>query len=59
LLEEYYEHYEGEGGSQIEIRQTLARRLRITPNALHIRASRLRKKMEDCILECLNRLAAQ
>jgi len=59
LLEEYYEHYEGEGGRQIEIRQTLARRLRITPNALHIRASRLRKKMEDCILECLKRLAAQ
>lgn len=59
LLEEYYEHYEGEGGRQIEMRQALARRLRITPNALHIRVSRLRKKMEDCILQCLNRLAAQ
>jgi DNA-directed RNA polymerase specialized sigma24 family protein len=47
------EYYEGEEGGQIKIRQELAKRLRLSPNALRIRACRLRKELEDCVSDCL------
>jgi DNA-directed RNA polymerase specialized sigma24 family protein len=48
-------YYFGEGRSKIEARQALAARLGIAPNALRIRACRLRDKLELWVAECLHR----
>jgi len=53
------EYYEGEKGGQIKNRQKLTERLRISPNALRIRACRLRKELEDCISNCLKQSSAE
>jgi RNA polymerase sigma factor (sigma-70 family) len=47
-------YYEGEKGAKIENRKRLAERLGIQPNALRIRAQRIRDKLEDCVNLCLN-----
>jgi DNA-directed RNA polymerase specialized sigma24 family protein len=52
------EYYQGEHGSQINVRQRLARLLELSDNALKIRACRLRKRLEDCIKHCLGRPSA-
>ncbi len=42
-----------EGESHIRNRQTLARELGVPLNALRIRVHRVRRKLEDCVQECL------
>lgn len=42
-----------EGESHIRNRQTLAREVGVPLNALRIRVHRVRRKLEDCVLECL------
>ncbi len=48
------EYYQGEKRDKIENRQRLAQSLGIPQNALRNRAVRLREKLEECILNCLN-----
>jgi DNA-directed RNA polymerase specialized sigma24 family protein len=43
------EYYRGEGRVKIENRRTLAERLGVTPNALSIRACRIRERLEQCV----------
>lgn len=45
--------YQGEQGVRIRHRKSMAARLRITVNALRIRAHRLRAKLEVCVRQCL------
>jgi DNA-directed RNA polymerase specialized sigma24 family protein len=49
LILDYYRH---ERGARIERRRQLATSLRLTANALAIRASRLRDKLERCVSAC-------
>jgi DNA-directed RNA polymerase specialized sigma24 family protein len=51
------EYYSGDEGRQIEIRARLAERQKLTPNALKIKACRVRQKLEDCINACVGRAA--
>jgi DNA-directed RNA polymerase specialized sigma24 family protein len=46
------EYYRGEQRTKIENRRSLATGLRLTVNALTIRASRIRNKLELCVREC-------
>lgn len=46
-------YYQGEQATKIENRKELAGRLGIPLNALRIRASRLRDKLENCVNDCL------
>jgi|SRR5580700_31549 DNA-directed RNA polymerase specialized sigma24 family protein len=46
------EYYRGEQRAKIERRQTLAGSLRLSLNALSIRACRIRHKLELCVREC-------
>jgi DNA-directed RNA polymerase specialized sigma24 family protein len=46
------EYYRGEQRTKIENRRRLAVGLRLTVNALTIRASRIRNKLEVCVREC-------
>lgn len=46
------EYYRGERRAKIERRGELARRLGLTMNALSIRASRIRSKLEACVRAC-------
>lgn len=50
------EYYLGVRREKIENRRELASRLGLTANALMIRASRIRDRLEDCIRKCLDRL---
>jgi DNA-directed RNA polymerase specialized sigma24 family protein len=43
------EYYRGEGRTKIESRRRLAERLRLSANALSIRACRIRSKVEECV----------
>jgi DNA-directed RNA polymerase specialized sigma24 family protein len=45
-------YYYGEQRTKIENRRRLAESLRLTLNALTIRASRIRNKLEGCLREC-------
>lgn len=47
------DYYQEERRAKIELRQQLADRLRIPPNALRIRAHRIRINLEKCIINCL------
>ena len=47
------DYYQEERRAKIELRQQLAERLRIPPNALRIRAHRIRINLEKCIINCL------
>jgi len=47
------DYYQEERRAKIELRQQLADRLRIPPNALRIRAHRIRTILEKCIINCL------
>ena len=44
-----FEYYRGEQRVKIENRQRLAARLKLTMNALSIRACRIRQRLEDCV----------
>jgi DNA-directed RNA polymerase specialized sigma24 family protein len=48
-------YYRGEQRVKIEHRRTLATRLGLTPNALSIRACRIRAKLEACVKTCCAR----
>ena len=47
------EYYGGETGTKIQHRRELAARRGLSSNALAIRASRLRDKLEEAVLACL------
>jgi DNA-directed RNA polymerase specialized sigma24 family protein len=49
------EYYQGEKSARIDARARLADRLGIAPNALRLRASRLRQRLEACVDACMNR----
>lgn len=53
LLLQYY--YPQEGCSLTEQRKRLAERLRIAPNALRIRAFRIRARLQKCVKKCVER----
>jgi hypothetical protein len=40
-------------GEQIDERKAIARRLGVSPNALRIRAHRIKESLGDCINNCL------
>jgi DNA-directed RNA polymerase specialized sigma24 family protein len=48
-----FQYYQGEQRIKIENRRALAARLGLTPNALSIRACRIRDKLEGCVRHCL------
>ena len=50
------EYYQGEQRTKIERRANLAERLKLTLNALSIRACRIRNKLEDCVRKCCDKL---
>ncbi len=52
-LETIIRYYVGKERARIENRRALAEELRITLNALSIRACRIRDKLEDCIRQCV------
>ena len=49
----FVRYFEGEGRPRIDARDKLAEEWGLTPNALRIKAHRLRKRMRLCIEECL------
>jgi len=46
------EYYHGDGRAKIERRTQLGAQLRLSPNALSIRACRIRSKLEACVKAC-------
>ena len=48
-------YFQGAKRSKIEMRQQLAESLGIPQNALRSRVTRLRDKLEECILSCLKK----
>jgi len=55
LIVAYYEEHRR---TRIELRRELANRMGIPLNALRIRAHRIRTKLEECVLNCLQRAGA-
>jgi RNA polymerase sigma factor (sigma-70 family) len=53
LIVKYYQENEE---SRIEARRNLAERLGIPPNALRIRAHRIRVRLQGCVEDCVRRL---
>jgi len=49
------EYYKAEGRAKIEQRRLLADRLGIAPNALRIRAFRIRAELQRCVEDCIER----
>ena len=47
------QYYQGEGRTKIEQRRRLAEKLGIAPNALRIRAFRIRAALQECVEKCL------
>ncbi len=47
------EYYSSEKREKIDVRQHIADRIGVTPNALRNRAVRIRRKLEDCVRSCL------
>ena len=52
-------YYDYEKRDKIERRKRLADRLGVPLGTLRMRAHRLRAKVEECVLECVNRLAGR
>jgi DNA-directed RNA polymerase specialized sigma24 family protein len=50
------DYYAAEGARRIDLRQTMARQLGIKLNALHNRALRLRKQLEQCVARQFDRV---
>jgi DNA-directed RNA polymerase specialized sigma24 family protein len=48
------EYYRGETAEKIKNRKLLAEKLKLSPNALNIRAHRIRKRLEECLNNCFN-----
>ena len=51
-------YYGAEGGSKVERRKQLAEELGIAPNALRIRAYRIRVGLQECVEKCIERSEA-
>jgi RNA polymerase sigma factor (sigma-70 family) len=51
-----FEYYFGERRAKIDHRREMAAKLGLTPNALAIRACRIRERLERCIRECSGRV---
>jgi RNA polymerase sigma factor (sigma-70 family) len=51
----FLQYYQGEGRTKIEQRRQLAEKLGIAPNALRIRAFRIRTALQECVEKCLER----
>jgi DNA-directed RNA polymerase specialized sigma24 family protein len=51
-------YYGTEGGTRVEDRKKLAEQLGIAPNALRIRAYRIRLTLQDCVEKCVERSLA-
>jgi len=49
-------YYQGEANTKISNRKKLAQESGISLNALRLRAMRIKRKLEDCVNECLRRL---
>ena len=49
-------YYGGDGRERIDQRRLLAEKLGIAPNALRIRAFRIRAELQKCLKECVDRL---
>lgn len=45
-------YYDGDGSARIRNRKALSARLGLTPNALSIRACRIRESLEECVAGC-------
>jgi RNA polymerase sigma factor (sigma-70 family) len=52
------EYYREEKSAKIEARKKMADALGILPNALRIRAHRIKAKLEECVRHCMNRSEA-
>jgi DNA-directed RNA polymerase specialized sigma24 family protein len=52
-------YYSGEQRVKIENRRALAERLKISANALSVRACRIRNKLRACVMKCVNQGAGQ
>lgn len=48
-------YYGGEGRAETELRRVLADELGIAPNALRIRAYRIRVVLKECVEKCVER----
>jgi DNA-directed RNA polymerase specialized sigma24 family protein len=48
------QYYGVDGGAKIEHRRELAKKLGIGPNALRIRAFRIRLALQECVEKCIN-----
>jgi DNA-directed RNA polymerase specialized sigma24 family protein len=48
-------YYGGEGRSKIDQRRQLSEELKIAPNALRIRAYRIRQALQECVEKCIER----
>jgi RNA polymerase sigma factor (sigma-70 family) len=46
------EYYQGEQREKIQRRRELAEQLTLSPNALNIRACRIRVRLEECVVKC-------
>jgi RNA polymerase sigma factor (sigma-70 family) len=49
------EYYRAEGKEKIQKRKELAEKLGIAPNALRIRAYRIRQALQECVENCIDR----
>lgn len=47
------EYYREDKQAMIENRKRLAERMRVTPNALRVRADRIRNNLQKCVTNCL------
>lgn len=48
-------YYGAEDGTETEVRRALAEELGIAPNALRIRAFRIRQSLKECVEKCIER----
>lgn len=48
-------YYGAEGGAETELRRALAEELEIAPNAVRIRAYRMRQTLKECVGKCIER----
>lgn len=49
------QYYQAEGSAKFEQRKLLAEKLTISPNALRIRAFRIRTALQECVEKCVKR----
>ncbi len=53
------QYYQAEGRAKIEQRKLLAEKLGMAPNALRIRAYRIRKGLQECVEKCVERSGSE